>query len=147
MTLTQNERAELIKHRVEKSRSLHNEALFLFNSGLYNTAVNRIYYAMYHAVSALALKDSFTTSKHLQLIGWFNREYVKTGRTDINSGKYLTRAFEMRSSKISSIASRRLFFASSTVSPWPLAPGISGHIAQYPPSGADSIIAASSDFI
>jgi len=97
MTLTQDERAELIKHRVEKSRSLHNEALFLFDSGLYNTSVNRIYYAMYHAVSALALKDSFTTSKHLQLIGWFNREYVKTGRTDINSGKYLTRAFEMRS--------------------------------------------------
>lgn len=52
---------------------------------------------MYHAVSALALKDSFTTSKHLQLIGWFNREYVKTGKTDTNTGKYLTRAFEMRS--------------------------------------------------
>ncbi len=97
MTLTGDERAQLIKHRIEKSNLLQKEAAFLFDSGLYNTSVNRIYYAMYHAVSALALKDSFTTSKHLQLIGWFNREYVKTGKADINSGKYLTRAFEMRS--------------------------------------------------
>lgn len=97
MTLTQDERIQLIKHRIEKSNMLQKEALFLFNSGLYNTAVNRIYYAMYHAVSALALRDSFTTSKHLQLIGWFNREYIKTGKADINSGKYLMRAFEMRS--------------------------------------------------
>jgi len=97
MTLSGDERAQLIKHRIEKSNLLKKEAVFLIDSGLYNTAVNRIYYAMYHAVSALALKDSFTTSKHLQLIGWFNREYVKTGKAEINSGKYLMRAFEMRS--------------------------------------------------
>lgn len=97
MTLSGDERAQLIKHRIEKSNLLKKEAVFLIDSGLYNTAVNRIYYAMYHAVSALALKDCFTTSKHLQLIGWFNREYVKTGKAEINSGKYLMRAFEMRS--------------------------------------------------
>lgn len=97
MTSSGDERAQLIKHRIEKSNLLKKEAVFLIDSGLYNTAVNRIYYAMYHAVSALALKDSFTTSKHLQLIGWFNREYVKTGKAEINSGKYLMRAFEMRS--------------------------------------------------
>jgi len=69
MTLSGDERAQLIKHRIEKSNLLKKEAVFLIDSGLYNTAVNRIYYAMYHAISALALKDSFTTSKHLQLIG------------------------------------------------------------------------------
>lgn len=51
-----------------------------------------------------------------------------------------------RSSNINSIASIRLCFVSSTVSPCPLAPGTSGQTAQKPPSGADSIMAVNSDF-
>ena len=97
MTLSETERVELINHRKEKAYNLYKEAVFLFDSGLYNTAVNRIYYGMYHIVSALALKENFTTSKHLQLIGWFNHKYVKENKVDNTIGKYLMRAFEMRS--------------------------------------------------
>jgi uncharacterized protein (UPF0332 family) len=97
VTLSEQDRNILIVHRVEKARSLFKEASFLFESGLYNTSVNRIYYGMYHILSALALKDNFSTSKHLQLIGWFNREYVKKDRVSIDIGRYLSRAFEMRS--------------------------------------------------
>ncbi len=97
MTLSETERIELIRHRKEKAYSFQKEAVFLFDSGLYNTAVNRIYYGMYHIVSALALKDNFTTAKHMQLIGWFNREYVKTKKVDHLAGRYFMRAFEMRS--------------------------------------------------
>ncbi len=57
------------------------------------------------------------------------------------------RMSSLRSSKISSMASLKFSFASSIVSPCPFAPGISGHIAQYPPSGAGSIIAVNSAFI
>ena len=39
-------------------------------------AVNRIYYGLYYAVTALAIKHRFETSKHLQLIGWFNKEFI-----------------------------------------------------------------------
>jgi uncharacterized protein (UPF0332 family) len=97
MTLSETERIELINHRKEKANNLYKEAIFLFDSGLFNTAVNRICYGMYHMVSALALKDNFTTSKHLQLIGWFNHKYVKENIVDNSTEKYLMRAFEMRS--------------------------------------------------
>ncbi len=97
MTLSESERIELIRHRKEKAWNLYNEASFLIDSKLYNTAVNRIYYGMYHIVSALALIDNYSTSKHLQLIGWFNHKYVKGKIVDNSMGKYLMRAFEMRS--------------------------------------------------
>ena len=97
MTLNEAERHELIIHRKEKTENLYTEAMFLYNAKLYNTAVNRIYYGMYHLVSALALKDNFTTSKHQQLIGWFNQNYVKENRVGTIIGRYLMRAFELRS--------------------------------------------------
>jgi len=45
------------------------------------------------------------------------------------------------------MAACRSVLASSMVSPWPFAPGISTQIAQKPPSGAGSITAVSSPFI
>lgn len=52
-----------------------------------------------------------------------------------------------RSSSINFTASIKFALASSTVSPWPLAPGTSGQMAQYPPSGAGSMMAVNSAFI
>jgi hypothetical protein len=49
-----------------------------------------------------------------------------------------------RSCRIKAMASRRFCRHSSTVSPCPLAPGISGQYAQYPPSDARSITAVNS---
>jgi uncharacterized protein (UPF0332 family) len=44
--------------------------------GHLETAANRIYYSIFYAVSALAVKYSFKTSKHSQLRGWFNKKFV-----------------------------------------------------------------------
>jgi uncharacterized protein (UPF0332 family) len=40
--------------------------------GKYFAAMNRIYYGLFYVVNCLALIDGFTTSKHTQLIGYFN---------------------------------------------------------------------------
>ncbi len=96
MSIHDDDRNVLIKHRIEKAENLSDEvAIHIRNSHL-ATAVNRIYYGMFHALSALALKKGFTTSKHLQLIGWFNRTFVKEGVIDQKFGKMLNTAFELR---------------------------------------------------
>ncbi|MFO8023268.1 MAG: HEPN domain-containing protein [Perlabentimonas sp.] len=59
-------------------------------------AVNRIYYGMYYAVTALAIKYRFETSKHLQLIVWFNKEFISTGTLNPYYGKILRNAFQNR---------------------------------------------------
>lgn len=96
MTLSSDDRVELIRHRITRSHETRNEAVLLFENNMYAAAVNRIYYCMFYALSALALKDGFSSGKHGQLIGWFNRNYVKTKRVDSRYSKIVTRAFNKR---------------------------------------------------
>ena len=86
----------LIKYRIEQAKSAIKETKLLFDNEMYNAAVNRVYYGMFYVVSALALKYKFLTSKHGQLIGWFNKNFVKEKKVDIKYGKMLRDAFEYR---------------------------------------------------
>lgn len=47
---------------------------------------------------ALGLKYKFETSKHLQLIGWFNQEFIHTRKIDIEFGQRLRKTYESRRS-------------------------------------------------
>ena len=83
MTISKTDREALIQRRTDKAREALNDAGFLASDGRGTAAVNRIYYAVFHALSALALRYSFSTSKHRQIIGWFNKEFVKSSDESI----------------------------------------------------------------
>jgi uncharacterized protein (UPF0332 family) len=51
---------------------------------------------MFYALSALGHASEFSTSKHSQLIGWFNKNFIKEGILEQKYGKMLRDAFEMR---------------------------------------------------
>ena len=51
---------------------------------------------MFYILLALSLKHGFKTSKHSSLIGWFNKEFVKTRDVDKKYGKIIHDAFENR---------------------------------------------------
>jgi uncharacterized protein (UPF0332 family) len=59
-------------------------------------AVNRIYYGMFYMLLALGLKHEFESSKHAQLIGWFNKTFIKEKLIDRKYGAMLREAFEFR---------------------------------------------------
>ena len=80
--INENDRQSLIDYRLRQATDTIDLANFLVTSEKYVIAVNRIYYGMYYALTALALKNGFETSKHGQLIGWFNREYISSKRLD-----------------------------------------------------------------
>jgi len=67
---------EIISNLIQKSKEALSSAEFNFINGHYETCQNRLYYAIFYIVSALAYKDNFITSKHAQLIGWFNKKYI-----------------------------------------------------------------------
>jgi uncharacterized protein (UPF0332 family) len=71
------DRLNILNYRLEQSKNVIEEIAFHIERGFYVTAVNRIYYAMFYALSALALLYKFETSNHLQLIGWFNKTFIK----------------------------------------------------------------------
>ena len=94
--ISNENRQELITYRFGQAKETFELARFLTDQGKLSVAVNRIYYGMFYALGALALKHGFTTSKHSQLIGWFNKYFVSTHITDARYGKILRDAFRNR---------------------------------------------------
>lgn len=95
--MVSTDKSELISYRIQQAKNTLSEIEVLSQNRLYKIAVNRIYYGMFYMLLALALKHDFKTSKHQQLIGWFNRNFIKTGKIDVTFGKIINDAFENRS--------------------------------------------------
>lgn len=96
MESSQYNQAEHIKYRIEQANQTITEVNILIEKNLLNLAINRIYYGMFYMLLALALKKGFKTSKHNQLIGWFNKEFIKTSKIDKKFGKIINKGFEDR---------------------------------------------------
>jgi uncharacterized protein (UPF0332 family) len=90
------DKAVLIDYRIQRARETVQEAEMSLEHNRLNLAENRIYYAMFYIVQALALKHDFSTSKHAQLLGWFNKTFVRTGQIEQTLGKVYHSGFEKR---------------------------------------------------
>lgn len=66
----------MIKIAKDKSFQALKSAFDNIENGNLETAQNRIYYAVFYIVTALAYKHDFVTSKHNQLKGWFNKKFI-----------------------------------------------------------------------
>ena len=86
----------IIENWVLKSEEALQEAQINIKTNCLQSAQNRLYYAIFYAVSALAKSKGFVTSKHSQLLGWFNKEYVKTGLFPKKTAKIYVETFEFR---------------------------------------------------
>jgi uncharacterized protein (UPF0332 family) len=92
-----DEREEtLIKLRLNQAFESIQEAELLIANKMFRAATNRIYFGMFYALLALAIKYHFKTSKHTQLIGWFNRVFIKENLIEKKFGKIINSAFELR---------------------------------------------------
>ena len=91
-----NDIKSLIDFRIQQANETIKEVKFQIENNYLHIAVNRIYYGMFYSLLALSLKYNYKSSKHQQLLGWFNKEFVKTGKIDRNIGKIIHKAFEER---------------------------------------------------
>ena len=64
---------------IEKAASKLKTARIDFENGQYDDLISRSYYAVFHALSAALLQKRLTYSSHSQVIGAFNREFVRQG--------------------------------------------------------------------
>jgi hypothetical protein len=87
---------DLINYRLKRAGDTLEEAELAFKNNKLNLTENRIYYAIFYSVSALALRYDFETSKHSILKGWFNQSLIKTKEIDVTFGKTYSRAYEKR---------------------------------------------------
>jgi uncharacterized protein (UPF0332 family) len=86
----------LIKYRIGQAEETIIDVRLLIDSNRLRSAINRIYYGMFYSLLALGLAYQFETSRHSQLIGWFNKNFISKGIIDSKYGKILNKAFNRR---------------------------------------------------
>ena len=79
-----------------RSRRYMKSARLLIKDGDYESAVSRVYYAMFFSAEALLLTKGLSLSSHKAVISSFGQHFVKTGTFPKEMSKALTRAYEMR---------------------------------------------------
>lgn len=94
--MTQQEREELVKYRITKARETFKEVELHIGNELWNTAVNRLYYACYYAVIALLIDKEIQPHTHAGVRQMFGLHFVKAGIVDNSIGKFFTDICDMR---------------------------------------------------
>jgi len=76
MSLNIEDRMAMIAYRHEKADIALEDATFLTDAGKYGLAANRLYYALYHAASALLLSKEIITKRHSSFHFLYDKEYL-----------------------------------------------------------------------
>ncbi len=87
---------DYVRYRMERSRDSLEAAKASTERGLYNDAVNRIYYACFYAVSALLISKGLSSSKHSGVRSLFEQHFVKDGPLPRALGKFYHQLFDSR---------------------------------------------------
>ena len=79
MSLNNEERQIIVTLEKEKALNTFAEIAILRPAGLWNNIANRLYYAAFHAVSALLINDHHSVGTHQGAVVVLHQYYVKTG--------------------------------------------------------------------
>ncbi len=87
---------DYIQYRIAKANETIKEVRIHIENGFWNTAINRMYYACFYAVSALLAKDKVDVSSHSGVRQKFGENFVKAGIIDRDLAKHFTELHEKR---------------------------------------------------
>ncbi len=87
---------DLSRYRYECCLEAIEDARVMYEAGRYKNALNRSYYAIFHAIRSVCALDGFDSSKHSGVISYFNQHYVKTGVFSREASKLIKLASEKR---------------------------------------------------
>ena len=86
----------LARHPLQRARETLHEGDILREANAEDGAVNRYYYAAFHAARALLATLELDSAKHSGVIALFNRHFVKTQVVASDVARVLVRSFEKR---------------------------------------------------
>lgn len=96
MSLSDEERKIVICLETEKARKTFAEIEILRQAGLWNNIANRMYYAAFHAVSALLISNGHIVGTHQGAVIMLHQHYIKTGVLEKKYGTLYSRLQTMR---------------------------------------------------
>jgi len=86
----------IAKHWLEKAFEAESSARLEFEAGHFGFAVNRLYYAVFYAVSAALASENREYGRHSAVRAAFNRDFVNTGKVSVAFGKLYNQLFDDR---------------------------------------------------
>lgn len=89
-------RIALARYRLDKASKCIGTAKENVTANDYESAANRSYYAMFHTVRAILALEGVDFKSHMQVIGYFRKQYIKSGVFDTEYSDYLGDAFNIR---------------------------------------------------
>ncbi len=96
MKLSDEERQIMVNLEYEKALSFLEQAEKTAAMDLWDVVANRLYYSIFHAVSALLIKDGHNVSTHKGTLVVFGQNYVKTGVFPTDASKLYIKLQTMR---------------------------------------------------
>ena len=96
MSLNDEERQILVNLEKEKALNTFAEMSVLRQAGLWNNIANRLYYAAFHAVSALLINDHHNIGSHQGAVIMLHQHYVKTGILSKEDGAFYSQLQTLR---------------------------------------------------
>lgn len=94
--MNDEERTTVVRLQLEKAHANVNQIPLLCEAGYWDNVANRLYYALFHAVSALLISDGHNVGSHRGAVGAFGQNYVTTGIFTIEEGKHYSRLQSLR---------------------------------------------------
>ena len=94
--MNEEDRKTLVGLEQEKAHKFLEQAKNMFVQEQWDLASNRYYYACFHAITALFIKDGLSSHSHKGLITLFGLHYVCTGKVDSYYGSFLSRMEQLR---------------------------------------------------
>lgn len=96
MSLKEEDRRIIVEMELEKAENTFAENVALRENGLWNNLANRLYYALFHAVSALLINDGHEVGTHKGAVIRFQQYYVKTGLFTAQEGAFYSQMQSLR---------------------------------------------------
>ena len=96
MKLSDEERKSLVIFQMEKAHITLKQAEGNVTLCFWEVVANRLYYACFHAVSALLIEYGYACKSHEGLVNLFGMHFVRTGLVDIELGRLLSQLQSMR---------------------------------------------------
>lgn len=96
MSINKEERTIIVNFEIEKARKTFSEIEVLRQAGLWDNIANRLYYAAFHAVSALLINDGHQVGTHQGAVVMLHQYYVKTGILSKEDGSFYSQLQTLR---------------------------------------------------
>lgn len=94
--MTQLLKQEYINYRIASAKETLQAAVLLAENQHWNSAINRLYYACFYAISALLYKYDITANSHSGLKHQFTLHFVKNDKIDKELAKVFSQLSDWR---------------------------------------------------